>query len=769
MPFYNPNASLNGLYPTGAFPGMSSDMYLPAMTPQAQYAMASFWDTVNNAQLSPELTRQLNQTSGTNTATASASGTPSSITPAATATNTAGIPGLGGNDISSKVETLIAKYPTMPQEIKNELRAAAQNGQIKEGDLATIETQIIGQTECTDGKDDGTISFGEKASAVGKGVWDSTIGAVIEHPVAAGAMIAGAAAVCTLFPPAAPVLLAVGAITGGYKLIKGIFKASSAKTDKEAKEAWKNIGGGGAETALSVVGLRGLKAAASTKAATDAANAGKSLSWKEFGQGVLEQIKNPKETMEPAVTRFNQGRENGGFWAGVKEFFGFKTKPADVSRSAEAACAEIQKNPRYIQDGGVRPGDTLTKSMPSNSKFTGNNIADAQKSFADFELALKESEHYPKIKGNLEECQRLLGEYIKADASEKTAICDSLDAEITKITGAVGTDTEIAGLKIGEYLNRNYKPSVQNGTATFTKGGKGWFLEQEKARTEALTKIEEQLRQMELNSSSKSRKTKNKKSKKSTKLKEEQVQGIMAKIKQNIAEGKEPYAVGDTDGAYKTALEQLNSSNDSTITGAKTLLEQKTSLTGEEYAKYKTEYADTTAYNKKIETVREAWDKYYTERSKFEQITGDKLPKEVKKYNKAVDSFNKAKGKVFDDNGKFKTTATEQEMKAMADARKQVETEKAKLPKEYQKQLQQSESATNQTVTQAEQKLAQAKKAHKWWNFWDKDLRNAKKQLTAAKAYAKLQADEATLTWGKAFSTIRNGVIAEDVANNIFG
>ena len=65
---------------------------------------------------------------------------------------------------------------------------------------------------CTDGVDDGKISFKEGAKSFGKGLIGGIPKAFINHPLAMGAFIGGCAAVCALTGgAAAPLVFTLGA------------------------------------------------------------------------------------------------------------------------------------------------------------------------------------------------------------------------------------------------------------------------------------------------------------------------------------------------------------------------------------------------------------------------------------------------------------------------------------------------------------------------------------------------------------------------------
>lgn len=128
-----------------------------------------------------------------------------------------------------------------------------------------LNSDVYVNSSTTDGCDDGKISFKEGAKSFLKGLV-SPITSMFSSPknflIGAGMMIGGAALIAATGGAAAPVLIAAGATMGGIQVAKGVIKASNAKTDAKAKEAWENVGSGTGIVAMSVAGAKSsLKAA----------------------------------------------------------------------------------------------------------------------------------------------------------------------------------------------------------------------------------------------------------------------------------------------------------------------------------------------------------------------------------------------------------------------------------------------------------------------------------------------------------------------------
>ena len=126
---------------------------------------------------------------------------------------------------------------------------------------------------CTDGKDDGSISFGEGLESFGKGLMGIVKGA-INHPIATAVTVAAGVGLTVLTGGAAlPVMVAAGAATGAGMIGYGAYKAATADTDAEAKQAWETMGNGTFALAASVAGAKPALNAASKAGVTSAQGA----------------------------------------------------------------------------------------------------------------------------------------------------------------------------------------------------------------------------------------------------------------------------------------------------------------------------------------------------------------------------------------------------------------------------------------------------------------------------------------------------------------
>lgn len=151
-----------------------------------------------------------------------------------------------GNVYANKIQTL-------------QVAQMVKSGQIDESQLSLFsETTGVSQGmldgSCTDGADDGKISFGEGVKSFLKGAVKSLIPTSFGDFLKKAAIGVGCAAlVAVTGGAAAPFLIAGGAIAGGIQAGKGIYNATQARTDAEAKAALEDVGGGATTIAASVV------------------------------------------------------------------------------------------------------------------------------------------------------------------------------------------------------------------------------------------------------------------------------------------------------------------------------------------------------------------------------------------------------------------------------------------------------------------------------------------------------------------------------------
>ena len=109
--------------------------------------------------------------------------------------------------------------------------------------------------KCTDGKNDGKLSLSEGAKSFAKGLIGGIPKAVINHPISTAITI-GLGAVATTLTGGAilPVFGAIGIASGIGMAGYGTYKAATAETDGEAKQALETLGLGITTTTMSIGG-----------------------------------------------------------------------------------------------------------------------------------------------------------------------------------------------------------------------------------------------------------------------------------------------------------------------------------------------------------------------------------------------------------------------------------------------------------------------------------------------------------------------------------
>ncbi len=191
---------------------------------------------------------------------------------------------------------------------------ASENQPQKRGVFNTWINKIIGyKTECTDKKDDGKLSFGEKLKSIGRGILNlgtNLIDSLLEKPVQTigitAATVLGSAAIVAAGIISAPALAIIGSgiglAIGGVQIIKNISTASKATTDAEAKQAYESIGEGGATVLLSSVtmgkGINKYKTELNTAKTNSAASA---KSAQESAESAIENVTKSEESLAKAT------------------------------------------------------------------------------------------------------------------------------------------------------------------------------------------------------------------------------------------------------------------------------------------------------------------------------------------------------------------------------------------------------------------------------------------------------------------------------------
>ena len=123
-----------------------------------------------------------------------------------------------------------------------------------------VDSWLSSENKCTDGCDDGKISFWSKAGNLLEGVAKTVVGGLknfLSDPKNIVKAVVATVAMSALYAVCPALAIGIGFL-GGAKLfgdgiktiIDGVKNAESAKTDAEAKDAWEEIGNGSFKTGV---------------------------------------------------------------------------------------------------------------------------------------------------------------------------------------------------------------------------------------------------------------------------------------------------------------------------------------------------------------------------------------------------------------------------------------------------------------------------------------------------------------------------------------
>lgn len=286
--------------------------------------------------------------------------------------------------------------------------------QVTSANDVDLTQNVSADGSCTDGADDGKISFGEKFENAVKGFF-SPITSMFESPenfIKGGLMIAGGAILCAATGgAAAPLLVAAGVGMGSFQAVKGAVNAANAKTDAEAKEAWQSIGTGTSTIAMSVAGtksaLKASKTAASIADGMEAGKAAESAAAAVEGMGrveaTIECIKSVPNSASSSLKAFtsgawkaNLGLTKGGNSGGKNETpEPTKTEtpktPKTETHETSNASAKVNQQP-VTAEGKIE----TTKQAIEEALNKGDNRT-AKKIFRDATMRLNQEYYQNQI------------------------------------------------------------------------------------------------------------------------------------------------------------------------------------------------------------------------------------------------------------------------------------------------------------------------------------------------------------------------------------
>ena len=224
------------------------------------------------------------------------------------------------------------------------------------------------------GEDDGKIGFIEASKSFIKGATIGVAKDIAEHPIAAGATVLGLGALAAISAPVAGVvtlgLAGVGLLSGVVGIVKGADKVSLAKTDKEDKEGWEEIGNGAMTTGLSY--LMGKAALKPVKEAAKAASETQGV-WpkiKAFVKGEKQMTSPAKPQVKESTLKGHLGNKKGV----IRSFM--KNKNADFDKAVY-----LDKNGNYVLRKNYfnDPNDPLLKDYLKQYNDISKQLKSMQK------------------------------------------------------------------------------------------------------------------------------------------------------------------------------------------------------------------------------------------------------------------------------------------------------------------------------------------------------------------------------------------------------
>ena len=261
-----------------------------------------------------------------------------------------------------------------------------------------------------DGKDDGKIGFFDAIGNIFKGVVNTVVNTVkdiVTHP---GKLLltVGAIALSIACPPAGVALAVVGGVMGGAQMVGGVVKACTAKTDAEAEAAFQDIGGGGLQVGLSILGAKaGIKAMKNVSGSAMEGLATKAASGEKVG--ILDSVKAYGKDFKSSLVG-GDGYKGVSLFRNIKEV-GFKD---GISKTYE----DFKTNP---VTGEVETLPEALKTKYSNFKEGLKNLKNKGADRSVKKAELTESEARTQLKE--------FAEKLDDNNNIKTEIMNKLDDE----------------------------------------------------------------------------------------------------------------------------------------------------------------------------------------------------------------------------------------------------------------------------------------------------------------------------------------------------
>lgn len=303
--------------------------------------------------------------------------------------------------------TIGAKKPIKTSKAEAEEIKKAADKELAENQKAylkvTKELEKKEETKKADDKEE--LGFWGKAKSFGKGATKLVTGMFcdekgfsLKRTLITGATIVGAAVLCAAVPVAAPILLGIGAVMGGYRLLQGASKASEAKTKEEKQKAWEDIGEGMATVAAAYFGARSLSKAKPIRI---------KRSLEKVGEG-LSKGSNIENAVAAEISSLGKGR----LWASKKD-------TQNAIRNIRSLTEKAQPD-SYLDKVGAELTRLTAKKPPINATARGEiaeKTAQAAQELKQAEQTLKTAtstnKRVPtKLKQQATEAQEAFDSYV---------------------------------------------------------------------------------------------------------------------------------------------------------------------------------------------------------------------------------------------------------------------------------------------------------------------------------------------------------------------
>lgn len=325
---------------------------------------------------------------------------------------------------------------------------------------APVEAGSMFSDKCSDGEDDGRIGFGTALLQMAKGAGKSIVNTVVGIATDPKKLLltAGTVVACSLFPPLAVGLGAVGIATGVASGAKAVGKAvelynNPNGTDAEAKAAFQDIGAAGLQVGVSALGVK-----AGVKAMKAANGSAMSNITKSSNTGIKGAIENSKNT----VKAFAEDTVSGG--RGMTRINGkLKINVKNAGYKGTQLYTKVKTN---INNKGIIQGTKTTLTETGNKIMQAKTAKTAQKEYKRYEKGnaetkakmdadLKDYKSVSEAKTGLENAKTKVNDLTQklADATDdaKAGIQEQLKAAETELRSA---KTDLA--------NAQYKQAFEN-------------------------------------------------------------------------------------------------------------------------------------------------------------------------------------------------------------------------------------------------------------------------------------------------------------------